>query len=558
MATGVTWNCRPNIFNELTEATVEGWVKWRAFRGDARFFDFGKEWQGINVGAPTIGEPTGTLRLQFHEASKNVHHVRAPGLLRLNEWVHVAAVSGRGGAKLYLNGALVASNPFAGSFAAIKNGDHNYLGRNNWIGDPGFARDSNAQMDEVRVWKVIRTAKDIRENLLKKLTGTEPDLVGLWNFDDPANPGRDASLNHHDGKLMGNARVESPSVPVAAVQSPPPFAGPSNRVLQLDGNDSYLQLPPDIIRGLEELTVEGWARWDEFRFWSRSFSFGEGDYRFGVTNVGRTGNIWAGMDLGRTAGELVSPGISTGSNLAAGQWVHVALVAGADGMSLYVNGTLAGKQPQALISKLRGDSENRLGGGDGVPPLCGALDEIRVWNVGRTAEQIRENLLKQLTGSEPGLVGLWNFDDPANPGRDASPNHYDGKLIRNARTVSAANTTTPLAGGGLSLGQGNKILTLDDTTSYVQLPPRILDGLSALTIEGWARWDSREPWAGFIRFGAAPGVNHKLVIYTSSHTPDTLRLTIDDMTSGEWSGRFYRYHGGLSRRRVDSCRRGFR
>src|SRR5215510_4896987 len=55
-----------NIFNDLTEATVEGWVKWRAFRGESRCFDFGKEWQSINAGAPTLGVPEGTLRLQIH------------------------------------------------------------------------------------------------------------------------------------------------------------------------------------------------------------------------------------------------------------------------------------------------------------------------------------------------------------------------------------------------------------------------------------------------------------------------------------------------------------
>jgi hypothetical protein len=40
----------------------------------------------------------------------------------------------------------------------------------------------------------------------------------------------------------------------------------------------------------------------------------------------------------------------------------------------------------------------------------------------RSPQQIRENLTKQLTGRESGLVGLWNFADAANPGRDASQN----------------------------------------------------------------------------------------------------------------------------------------
>jgi hypothetical protein len=99
------------------------------------------------------------------------------------------------------------------------------------------------------------------------------------------------------------------------------------------------------------------------------------------------------------------------------------------------------------------------------------MDEVRVWNTARTVEQIRENLLQRLTGSEPGLVALWNFDDPANPGRDASPNHRDAKLVGNARvgpddqfgTTSAAQTV------GVDPGRDG-ILDLDGNGSYVELP----------------------------------------------------------------------------------------
>src|SRR5439155_5323671 len=41
-------------------------------------------------------------------------------------------------------------------------------------------------------------------------------------------------------------------------------------------------------------------------------------------------------------------------------------------------------------------------------------------------------------GREPSLVGLWNFDDPANPGRDVSPGAHHGKLIGQATIVKAA------------------------------------------------------------------------------------------------------------------------
>ena len=59
---------------------------------------------------------------------------------------------------------------------------------------------------------MVRTGEEIRGNLGKQLTGSEPGLVGLWNFDNPANPVRDATGNRHDGKLVGEARAGESTV----------------------------------------------------------------------------------------------------------------------------------------------------------------------------------------------------------------------------------------------------------------------------------------------------------------------------------------------------------
>jgi len=42
--------------------------------------------------------------------------------------------------------------------------------------------------------------------------------------------------------------------------------------------------------------------------------------------------------------------------------------------------------------------------------FTGQLNEVRVWNQQRTAEQIREDMYRELTGAETGLVGYWTFD----------------------------------------------------------------------------------------------------------------------------------------------------
>ena len=49
--------------------------------------------------------------------------IRVPGILQLNQWHHIAAVSGRNGMKLYLNGVLVGTHDYTGSFSAINGGN---------------------------------------------------------------------------------------------------------------------------------------------------------------------------------------------------------------------------------------------------------------------------------------------------------------------------------------------------------------------------------------------------------------------------------------------------
>ena len=74
------------------------------------------------------------------------------------------------------------------------------------------------------------------------------------------------------------------------------------------------------------------------------------------------------------------------------------------------------------------------------------LDEWRVWVTQRTPDEIRENMFKRLNGRESGLAALWNFDDPDEPGRDASPHGFHGIVTTGA---NAAPGTLPNAIQGI-------------------------------------------------------------------------------------------------------------
>jgi hypothetical protein len=201
----------PNIFRDLTEATVEVWAKWDRFQSYSRVFEFGASWQSMSV-FNHDRLPDLRFNLYPQPAQNNpalTYHARANGILRSNEWIHLAVVSGPGGMKLYANGEVVALHTNEASLAAIKVDHKNLLGRS--LSGNAWDQDFRGQMDELRVWNYRRSPEQIRENMHRRLTGRESGLMGLWNFDD--GHATDATPRANHGKLVGNARVVTPNLP---------------------------------------------------------------------------------------------------------------------------------------------------------------------------------------------------------------------------------------------------------------------------------------------------------------------------------------------------------
>ena len=93
------------------------------------------------------------------------------------------------------------------------------------------------------------------------------------------------------------------------------------------------------------------------------------------------------------------------------------------------------------------DSDLMIGKGDPAYSLGeyfhGDIDEIRIWNVARSPEQIRAAMSGRLSGREPGLVGYWAFDDGT--AKDQTGNGNNGVLDGDSRIVSANTTNASLS-----------------------------------------------------------------------------------------------------------------
>lgn len=166
----------PRPVSVLSNFTIEAWLTWNGPAASAwqRVFDFGLSDQGTNANGagtnfviftPAVG---GTQLPGFEETTVNPFGTNTdPEALTLTwntpfpigqeVYIAISYDPGGGSARIYFNGALVASA--SGTFNPSSHfTDYSaWLGRSQWDRDPYF----NGSYDEFRVWQGILTAQDI-------------------------------------------------------------------------------------------------------------------------------------------------------------------------------------------------------------------------------------------------------------------------------------------------------------------------------------------------------------------------------------------------------------
>ncbi|MGL6282504.1 MAG: LamG domain-containing protein, partial [Microcoleaceae cyanobacterium] len=94
-------------------------------------------------------------------------------------------------------------------------------------------------------------------------------------------------------------------------------------------------------------------------------------------------------------------------------WNHVATTFDGQKYRLYVNGVEVFVDERWQGSKLPNTQQLNIGKVDNNF-FAGTIDEVRIWNVARSAGDIQNAMLTPLSGSEQGLVGYWQFENNLN------------------------------------------------------------------------------------------------------------------------------------------------
>ena len=222
-----------------------------------------------------------------------------------------------------------------------------------------------------------------------------------------------------------------------------------NIALELDGNYSFVEIgDSDTLNSInQQMTVSAWIKPTAFQNRYTPIIY-KGDKRNSdISN--RSFTLWlrddgviqfASSPNGQSERGVFSPLGSIMLN----KWYHVAGVIDAknDSIKLFIDGTEVGQRDyRGNLSIYESLLPLRIGGSHEEEvtthaTFAGQIDEVSVWGIALTAEQIRANMEKKLKGNEPGLVGLWDFDKEADGHiSDTSLNKIDGKLIGNTKLI---------------------------------------------------------------------------------------------------------------------------
>lgn len=173
------------------------------------------------------------------------------------------------------------------------------------------------------------------------------------------------------------------------------------------------------------LTIEMWAKFNSIdgQYGTLATKYGGGSnqrgYWFGYRD--ESGNK---KFESRISSDGSGPNTSVQTlpyNLDTATWYHLVFVytAGAGTVDVYIatstqsQHTLAGTMSGHQASIKDTTSKFMLGGIEGEEPgtwFDGTMDDVRVWNVARTAAQIDADFKTELAGNEPGLAAYWTFN----------------------------------------------------------------------------------------------------------------------------------------------------
>jgi len=444
------------------DLTIEAWVYIRNHKSWSRLIDFGNGTGSDNIYLILSRETSGKPQFATYNGTNGKGCV-ASDPIPLKTWTHIAAtLQGKTG-KIYINGNEVASQT---GFYVPKNIErkNNYIAEDNWgIKEPNV----DALFSDLRIWDIARNSESIKNDMNKQLTGNEQGLVGYWRFDDSFETIiKDSSKSKAHGTVI---RVNSTNE--CMFSTPPP---PKMTYLKFDGNDDYIKIGSKLL-------------WDDALTFELNIKFDNDGAA--TQTIFNNNSLYIRKDGGQqikaylTLSSSSPIGVEIPDQIEFSEWHHLAVTWDGIKFKIYFDGALCDTET-IKGSSLIESNEARLGTGylDTLDKdrFKGAMDEVRMWKIARTEQEIMEYKDLRLNGNEPGLITYYRMDEgiedfiyDSSPKKNnakvmcmGSPELWKSKIAQFKRTVYV---------------DGNKVQSFLSTDSY--------EGIGEFKI-GSTAWDS--------------------------------------------------------------------
>lgn len=330
---------------------------------------------------------------------------------------------------------------------------------------------------------------------------------GAWTYTPNANfSGADTFTVQATGG--GITDTETITVTVAADSDPEVQGG----TLQFDGVNDYVEISETALNGLTAGTIETWiylnrntgemitVKQHDGVNTTAAFSIGSFASSGGGFQAGDAGRVYFHGQNGVTQAQSTAT-ISTGG------WHHVAVTFNGTEAKFYIDGSLdSTTSGNYSVPSLSGASATTLGawdlGGTFNAPLDGQLEEVRIWNDVRTAQEIASNYDKSLGGSESNLTAYYKMDDAeGNTVKDSTSNNNDGLI--------AQEPTFGPSGDVLTLTQTDNLQNGNE--QYVQATIGTGVFSNKITMSTWVNFKDKATQYNFLRLSDDQGDDDRFV-----------------------------------------------
>lgn len=256
----------------------------------------------------------------------------------------------------------------------------------------------------------------------------------------------------------------------------PMFAQASNNALRFDGIDDYVNLNALVpfLAASPDFTIEFWVKTDfnkntvqpRVNFIAINPA-APVENKFAII-MGEPGNTQSGrLSIFEAFGNtkyLTSPGLVGDQNCH-----HVAYVRSGMLGEGFLDGVSFGTID--VGAAITADDRASIGQDwDNLTPsdfYSGDFEDLRIWNVARTAAEINANMNAKFTGTEPGLLAYYRFNQGIGDGNntgldlleDGTGNNFDGVLVNFDLTGSTSNWTKANFAPEINLGSDSILCT---------------------------------------------------------------------------------------------------